>query len=297
MENPLATGGRLGFVNSMQQNISSIGNQLKTLGVIDPPIIGQKYCNISFMLFDSPQPTSQGQIHGFVKVRGNHETEEIAVNDGHRIIKDVEKDHKILTGPTGYWIPITESPKFVKNEYDVKIKDEEVHLRDKAVHQKNKEREVKLKELREAEENFKNSKDIYDDPDSLDFYVLKRNTEMKLREMLDMHTKKVKEIESKLGTQMIILKEMELDHPEYKDKWIDRLNEERKKSGWGDFVPAENQFEIYDKLSLESLKETYPYPKPEERGKSSNPNNEIIKDNKGELTEQDLISPKSKFFK
>jgi hypothetical protein len=198
--------------------------------MIDPPIRGQSFGNISFMLFDTPRDFKGKPIYGYVKLRGNYESDSTARFESYKIVREVDSKFQIRIAPVGSWVPITESNAVVKELYDVRESDKEIHLRDEAVKQKEQEARRIANEIREAEDNLKNGSDIYDNPDSLEFYSMKRVTEMRITEAYQYQLRKIKELEKKLGEQRIILKRLEKDHSNYSSEWVDIYNIERKKA-------------------------------------------------------------------
>lgn len=239
----------------------------------DPAIHGQKFGNVSFMLFDVPRRFKDKPIYGYMKIRGNHDSQNAAYKDSCRIVRDVDSKHMVRIAPVGVWVPITELDESVKEKYDVREDDKQILLRDEAVKEKEKEHAKIARELRDAEDRLKNGGDIYDEPESIKFYAMKRVTEMTLMETRKAQLQKIVEMEKKIAEQRIILKRLERDHPEYAEEWVGVYNEERKKTGISTFIPGERQFEDYDSSNLEDLLQKYGDHKPEAIGKSS-----IVKD-------------------
>jgi len=128
----------------------------------DPPIVGQHYGNVSFMLFDAPRMCDGKPVYGFVKIRGNHESQEVAYKDACRIVREVDSKYQVRIAPVGSWVPITENDRAVKEVFDVRESDKEIHLRDEAVKEKEKQHAKIAQELKDAEEKLKNGGDIYD---------------------------------------------------------------------------------------------------------------------------------------
>jgi hypothetical protein len=222
---------------------------------IDPPIIHQKYANISFMLFDIPRRFRDKPIYGFIKVRGNHESEAVAREDAMRIVRDIDSKHLIQIAPVGQWVPITENLSCIKDLYDVKDENQEVQLRDEVAKEKERENQRKINEIKEAADKLVNDGDIYDDPESAKFYAMKRVTEMTLTESNRALYLKYISIQKKIIEQRIILKKLEQNHPEYSTEWIQIYNDERKKTGLPSFIPGAKQFQEYEDATLEKLNE------------------------------------------
>ena len=226
--------------------------------MIDPPINSQRYGNLSYMLFDSPREYMGKPLYGYVKLRGNHETVESAKQDAMRLVRDVDSKFLIGIAEVGAWVPITENTSAIKDIYDVRESDKEIHLRDEAIKQKEKNDERKIKELQEAERKLKEDGDIYDRPESIEYYTMKRVTEITLYQSYQGYLNKLKELEKKLYQTRIELKKIELNHKEYSSEWVSVYNIERSKTRLSKFIPGETQFEDYESQTLEELLQKYP---------------------------------------
>jgi hypothetical protein len=142
--------------------------------------------------------------------------------------------------------------------YDVKEHDEEKVLRGEAVKEKEAETRRIARELQEAEEKLKEGGDIYDDQFSLDFYTMKRVTEMRVAESVAIQQRKLDEIKATMTETHIILRRLEKENPKYSDLWIENYNRERSKTSLPNFIPSERQFESYELTSLEQLEQDFP---------------------------------------
>lgn len=265
----------------------------------DPPISSQHYGNVSFMLFKQPRIYRDKPIYGYMKLRGNHESEVTARHDAYRLVREVDSKFQVRIAPVGAWVPITESDVVVKELYDVRESDQEIHLRDEAVKEKEEYAKKIATEIRDAEERLKNGPDIYDDCESLDFYAMKRVTEMRLTEAYHASLRKIEELENKVGEQRIILKTLEKNHPNYKGEWVDVYNRERSKTSLPQFIPGETQFNEYDNITLEDLVSKFPFPSPNAFGQTTSKGDSGIDPRstippvKYEDTDNDNISYKS----
>lgn len=215
--------------------------------MMDPPITNQVYGNISFMLFNEPKKLRTGKnVYGFVKVRGNWADEYLAKKKATDIVREHDSKYKIKICPVGHWMPITDEEAFVNEMLDVNTEGEDsVQLRDQAVKEKESEQRKVMREIREREEEAKKD-DVYDDQESLTFYTMKRVTEMRLVENIEIKMNEVKSLEGKLVDTRRILKKLDVSHLSYNDQWIERYNVERRKSGIPDFKPSDKLLEEYN---------------------------------------------------
>ncbi len=108
-------------------------------------------------------------------------------------------------------------------------------------------------ELQEAEDRLKNGKDIYEDQESIEFYTMKRNTEMKLQEERNKTIMRAEEYNKKLIETRLILKKLEKSFPDYSDRWIDVVNAKREETGLPLVSYRASQFKEYDGETIESL--------------------------------------------
>lgn len=216
----------------------------------DPPILNQTMGLVSFMLFKEPQMLKGKPVYGYVKIRGNHASEDAAMNGAHDIIKKVDSKFRVLLAPVGHWLPITESDSVVKESVDVRTADEEKHLRDLAMREKRAENERIQREIREREDELKNGGDIYDDPTSLKYYAMKRVTEGKLREEIHRIQLRLDSIQSKHREVALELRRLEVTKPTYNEEWVECYNIERRKAGILDYVPNEKEVEAYNAMTF-----------------------------------------------
>ena len=214
----------------------------------DKPMRSQQVGLISFMLFKEPRKFKTGQpVYGFFKLRGNYSSKCEAENRAGKIIREMDSRFVIRMAPVGQWLPITEEMGFCKDILDIKMREEEPALRDKAIKEKQKKERKRMKEIQRAEREVKESGDVYDDPSSLDFYTMKRVTELRLKEQIEFRKKGITSMENKVKATQKILKRLELENPEYSNQWLDRYNEKRKEGGIPDYLPPEKQLEDYQK--------------------------------------------------
>ncbi len=247
---------------------------------IDPVIPGHTHTIISFNLFEKPRMFRDQPIYGFVKVRGDAEDDKVAIKNANKLVLEVDSKFMMRVCRTGEWVPITESTSVIKDVYDVSedkgtmVRNEEDKnklkmLRTEANKGKDKETKRIESELKDREKQLKEGGDVYDKPESIEFYVTKRVTEMKLHETVQVHELKLEELKKKLGEQRIILKKLEQQYPTHSENWLEVYNQGREKISLPRLIPGEHQFEEYEEETLKSLLSKYPEPRPEATGGSS----------------------------
>lgn len=230
---------------------------------VDPSIPGQSVGCVSFNFFKDLRKDQQGNvIYGFMKLRGNYESETVARAQAGKLVRDIDSVNDIKIAPVGVWVPITDSKLAVKEMYDIKTgdesKDEQKLLQDEARKEKDSQIDAKRKELIESSKKLKDGGDPHDDPESLNYYTMKRVTEYQLVEELKALQNKVHNMRKLVAKTHGLIINLDEKHPEYDDIWIDNYNAKRKESGIGDFVPTENQFEMLKNTSLDKIMEEFP---------------------------------------
>lgn len=235
-------------------------------GMADPPVVSQTVGLISFNLLPEPVLLKGKPVYGFVKIRGNYTDVDSSIREASKIVKETDSMFKIRIAPVGQWVPITEADSVVKEMIDVKTdgggasgdNDNEVQmpqLRDLATLQKQKEQEKIMRELKARAEDAE-AHDVYDDQESLEFYVMKRVTDMTLLESYEIALNKLEEIKNKLFETRMKLKTLDVANPEYDESWLDFYNASRKERGiTGEFVPTDSYLKYYEdgKLPTGSL--------------------------------------------
>lgn len=233
----------------------------------DPPIGGQTFTNISFMLLKDPKVLENGKrVYGYVKNRGNWPSEQAAIRDGERIIKEIDSRFEVKVGMVGEWLPITEDDERVRDKIDV-VTDDEAHkpqLRDEAARQKRAEQRRMQKELAEAEQALREEEEdttpLEEKEKTLDGYTTKRVTEMKMLEMHEKYLYQLKALEYNMRRIAHELGTLEKSHPEYAEDWLENYNASRRKYGTPDYVPSKKEIEYHDRSVGEAdLSKPYPF--------------------------------------
>ncbi len=250
---------------------SAVQGQLVTYPKIaraldDPTIPGQQFVNLSYMLLADPVTLESGKkMFGYVKFRGAYPSQETAQKEGERIIREVDSKWQVRVALGGQWIPITEDDTRIKDKIDVVTNDEgdKPALRDAALQRKRNEDQRIQRELREHEDELRRDTEdetpLEEKERTLDGYVTKRNTEMKLLEMEEKYLYQLKAMRYNMARLSHEMGCLERDHPEYNDQWLDRMNEERTKYGHPNYVPSEKEL-THHETGINSSNLDQPYP-------------------------------------
>lgn len=197
----------------------------------DPPIGRQSIANLSFMLLNEPKDG----IYGFVKVRGVWENEDMATQKGEELIKMVDSVFPIHQAQVGRWAPITNNPKYTSDKLDVKTKEQEIALRDKAAKENLAKNQQQRREIEEQREAVKRD-DIDADPNSLDFYTKKRVSQKELKGYINQGLEKLRLLKKQLKKIDKEVLELNKNHPQYIDLWLENYNKQRRKVGLPDLT-------------------------------------------------------------
>lgn len=218
--------------------------------MVDAPITNQGLSLMSFMFLPEPKKLPNGKtVYGYVKNRGNYagsiDDTTLAEQKAATIVKEQDSKFKIRIAPTGYWVPITDDDGAAQSALDVRMNEQEIHLRDEAVRAKQASERQAMRELKEREQEVK-SKDIYDNPESLEFYTMKRVVDYTLYDHIVAQEEKLREVREKLEMNRNICANLEKTHPEYRSQWIDRYNTERAGVGIPAYVLSEKTADAYN---------------------------------------------------
>lgn len=217
----------------------------------DPPIDGQKYCLLSQQILKEPQQMKDGNTaYGFQKVRGFARDFEEAERLARKIVRETDSRFPIGIKEVGSWIPIAnvDITSVAKDVVNVDLNEDEKMERVRS-EKKDEEKRI-MRELKDREEQLKNDGDIYDNPDSLKYYSMRRVTEIRLYEHRDAILKKLREVEKTIDIVQQETKVLENNHPEYMDMWLECYNEERKVSGLPDYVPNSDYENEHNNITL-----------------------------------------------
>lgn len=216
-------------------------------GNTDRPVGQQNYGLLSFLLLKEPKKTESGKpCYGFIKLRGNYADKNLCANEASRIIREQDSANKIRIIEVGSWVPITDDDG-TSEKIDVRTDTpaEEEKMKREAMKQREEESARIMREIKERTEEVKNAPDLNDDKESLDYYVMSYVTWMRLQENMEQFRAKTKDLENKWKKVRRTLVDLDEKHPEYNTVWLDRYNEERRKTKIPDFIPGPEQDELY----------------------------------------------------
>lgn len=228
----------------------------------DPVRGDQAFGTVAFQFFDAPRVLSNGtKVWGLGKLRGNHPTDAAAEKDLKRIICEVDSRSQNRIAEVGAWFPLTNDPSMCKEVLDVDPEGEEptasgagggISLRDEAVREQKQTSARIMRQIKEREREAKDQ-DPYDDVLSLDFYTTKMQTYRALGEAIRRQERKLGRARAARARVVHHLRQLEVVHPEYKDAWVERLNEKRAESGLHPDRIAPWEMEEYEGYTPEEI--------------------------------------------
>jgi hypothetical protein len=213
----------------------------------DEPVERQDMGLISFVLLKEMRQTKEGKrLLGFFKLRGNWADENQATNRASGIVRNQDSKYPVRVCDVGEWLPLIDDDAMAKKTVNVTLdeNDEEKH-RQEAFRQTEEKKRQHLREIKEREEEVRNAKDINEDPESLNYYTMKRVVWMSLRENIERKRNELVKLEEKLVEVRGVLGKLDSEHSEYQKEWVDNYNVERKKAGFPDFIPSTRDEEAY----------------------------------------------------
>lgn len=185
----------------------------------DPVIPDQKYVCISFYPTKGATPDADG-VYGYMKVRGSYSTVEEASIQAKTLIQTTDSFSLIRIARVGYPFRCTNEKKYalVQDEVDVNMGaavSEDVKAKMKAD-------EDARKELKQREKKLQEMANLPENP--LDAYITLHVTKSKQLMNRDMATEVYDET-------MLKIQKMDIEHPDFKDIYMDRFNSARQEVG------------------------------------------------------------------
>jgi hypothetical protein len=204
----------------------------------DPPIPMQNIALLSFTPAKGAKPNENG-VFGFAKVRGSYSTPIEADERAEFLIRNVDSYHQLYHLYVGRPFPITSSSKYSAETTEVDIRKETTKAISENIKQeKNKEQKTvtDMKEREEAmlAESDKARKDdgIGDpDVDPYENYITLSVKKAQLSWTFLEHLKKLEEVRDIILKTRANLEKLDIEHPEFKNKYFEKYMDARKKSG------------------------------------------------------------------
>lgn len=198
----------------------------------DPDINGQTYSLFSFTPSSTATPDQHG-LYGFVKVRGTFSRLEEAEEKSKELIQYFSAN-KIFVCKTGSPIPLQVDLNNTENivEIDDANRDSEcVRFQELAKEQSLKEKQA-MEEIRQREEELK--RDVEQDPNDkepLQIYLELVHKRATCAYLYTQHKEKLEETKNIIIATREKIANMDVEHPELKEKYMEHYQESCKKNG------------------------------------------------------------------
>lgn len=221
----------------------------------DSAPINQSFSTLSFMLFKEERRLPSGQrVFGYVKARGSFSDKDQATKEMSKVIKECDSRFTVNIVSTGSWIPITEDQTGARETIEVRTTDDEDAIKREALKENEAKTQKQIRELKAREDELRTDGDIYDNPESLRYFTMKKVTENTLMDRRDHIMEQLKSVNENLAKTQLELYNLSSFNPEYEEDWIDCYNTERRKGGLPDFVPSQKQTDEHN-AAMAKLKE------------------------------------------
>ena len=195
----------------------------------DPGIMGQKYTLVSFIPSKNAVPDEKG-VYGFVKSRGNYETELEADQRAEYLIRNYDSYHSIYTGYVGRPFPLTQSSEFSKDTSEIDIRKQTTEAVSSDVRAKKEKEEADKRDILEREEKLLAEHDKEEDP--FDIYITNQVKKAQLSWTYNEHIKKMREVRGIVKKCRLEIEESEKENPDFSDKYFEKYMQARKDAGF-----------------------------------------------------------------
>ena len=204
----------------------------------DPPVAMQNITLISFTPAKGATPNENG-VFGFAKVRGNYATPMEADQRAEFLIRNVDSYHPIYHAYVGRPFPITSSSKYSAETSEIDIRKETTQSvsanikKQKLDEQKTASEITKREEEILAESDKARKDDGTGDPDvdPYEEYITQCVKKAQLSWTFLEHLKKMDEVRGIILSTREKINKMDQDFPEFKDKYLQKYMDARKKAG------------------------------------------------------------------
>lgn len=196
---------------------------------IDPPVDLQKVGLISFVPAKGAQPNEKG-VFGFAKLRGNYDTSEEANERAEFLIRNVDSYHQIYHTYVGRPFPITDSSNYSKEVNRVDLRRETAQAIAADVKSKREKEQREIEEIKEQEKELLEDVKREEEPTD-DRYTTLRVKKAQLTWTYTETSKKLKQMVGLIAKARHELEVLDAEHPELKEKYMDKYLEARRKAG------------------------------------------------------------------
>jgi hypothetical protein len=195
----------------------------------DPQIPLQTIGLISFYPAKGATPNENG-VFGFAKIRGNYATELEASQRAEFLIRNVDSYHPVFHTYVGRPFPITTSSKYSAETDEIDIKKEATKAISTSIKDKKDEELKTIREIKEKEEKLL-AEAKKEEVDPYEEYITQRVKLAQLQWTYLEHQRKMTEVKEIVIKTREVVKQMDIDYPEYKDSYYEKYMNARKEAG------------------------------------------------------------------
>ena len=204
----------------------------------DPPVAMQNIALISFTPAKGATPNENG-VFGFAKVRGNYATAMEADQRAEFLIRNVDSYHTIYHAYVGRPFPMTFSSKYSAETSEIDIRKEttqsvSTNIKKQKLDEQKTASEINKREEEMLAESDKARKDDGTgdpDVDPYEEYITQCVKKAQLSWTFLEHLKKMDEVRGIILSTREKINKMDQDFPEFKDKYLQKYMDARKKAG------------------------------------------------------------------
>jgi hypothetical protein len=215
----------------------------------DPNIYGQNICLVSFIPSSDAKPDKDG-IYGMMKVRGVYATDEEANERAEFIIRNVDSYHEIFHANVGRPFPVTESNDFANTVKSIDIRKKTTELISEDILNKKREEKEEMMGMQEREKKLLDESEKAQKGEKMDVFDEYITMNVKRAQLLWTYKETMDKINQMKGSYeeaVNRIKELDDEHPEYKDQYKEKYMEARRQAG----IPDEqNSFVEYMALDI-----------------------------------------------
>ena len=204
----------------------------------DPAVPMQNIGLISFVPAKGATPNDNG-VFGFAKLRGNYATSIEADERAEYIIRNVDSYHQIYHTYVGRPFPITMSSKYSAETNEIDIRREATKAVSSSVKEKRDKEQETVQEMKQREEKMlEESKKAKEDDgvgevevDPYEQYITLCVKKAQLSWTFLEHLKKLQEVRDIIIKTREELKDLDENHPTFKDSYFEKYMNARKEAG------------------------------------------------------------------
>lgn len=217
----------------------------------DPNQFGQNIALVSFIPSSGSKP-DKDNIYGMMKVRGIYGTEEEANERAEFLIRNVDSYHEIFHCKVGRPFPITDSNEFANTVKSIDIRKKTTELISEDILNKKRQEKEEMMGIEEREKNLLEESKKAQAGEKMDVFDEYITMNIKRAQLLWTYKEtddKLKQMKESYLSSIERIKEIDIEHPEYKDQYKEKYMEARRQAG----IPDEkNSFVEYLALDIDT---------------------------------------------